>query len=312
MNDHGHEHSSHGHAHDHGHPINEKKVLYRLKICVVLNISLFLAGIIAWRLSSSIAVLGDSLENLIHGSVLVVSFLGISLAARAASPMRTYGFKRLNIYTPLFNAVALAIVGGALIYSGSLRIISPPDEILGIYMMIIPAIDIVQNAFQLFLLKGFHGSLTIRGILYHLAGDTLMSFGVIAGGAAVYFADFYQADGIAAILVGVLSLYWVYKIGKGLVPILLEWWPSKISREEVEKYILSHPEITSIHELHARHISVGPDLIDMNFHAVVNTSNLAHLDALLADIRVFLRDEFAIEHTAIQWELKRCTFKQEI
>lgn len=286
-------------------------ILFPLKVGMAFNFLIFIAGAVSWQISGSVAVFGDAMENFIHGSVLVFSFIGLSLAARPPNETKTYGLKRLNAFIPLANAIFLAFTGGILVHWGAQRIIQP-YEVIGLFMMGVASADIISNTIQLLLMKKYHENLTIKSIILHLAVDTLASFGVILGGAAVYFLGFYEADGIVAVVIGMLAIIGAIRIGWRTVPALLEGVPKHISLEKVREHILGFPEVKLIHDLHIWSISIDPDYVALTSHVVTRVSDLAKLDKAREEICLSLHDTFHIDHAVIQWEFEECKLEQEI
>jgi len=303
-----HEHGGKPHSHF---PVStdDKRILLPFKVGVIFNFSMVIVGLIAWHISGSVAIFGDSIENGIHGTVALISLIGLYIARRPASDTMTYGFKRFETLVATLNGMLLFVAGAILIPWGLYRVIVP-HEIDGIFMLIIAPIDIFFNVVQLFLMRRFLENFIVKSNMYHLAGDSLMSVGVIIGGFFVVFANFHAADSIAAVLIGGLSIYWAGKILKKTLRVLLQGVPDNINLHEIKTHIESFDEFYAPHHFHAS--SINSEFADFNCHVYVRDPDLRSTDRALEHLLKSLVEKFKIAHPAIQREYQKCLFESDI
>lgn len=313
MRHHDHHHQAHSLPADrHGHfPVSadDKGILVPFIVGIIFNLAFFIAGLIGWIFSDSVAILGDSLENAIHGTVAGVSLFGLYIARRPPSNTMTYGFKRFEPLIAAVNGVLLFIAGAILIPWGFYRLITP-QEINGIVMLIVAPLDIIGNGIQLLLMKKYSKNFIVKSSMYHLFGDSLMGFGVIIGGILVYFANLHIADSIAAILIGGLSVYWAVRILKKTLRVFLQSVPENINLEEIKKHIESYKEFYEPHHFHAS--SVDSEYADFNCHVYVRDPDLRNTDHAFEHLLKSLVKDFKIAHPAIQREFGKCLFKSDV
>lgn len=309
MHDHVHDENRRGHTHDHA-SYDSQGMLFGIKVGIGLNITLFLSHLIVFFFFSgkSIAVLGASLENLAHGTVLIISYTLISLSQRPPTTQYTYGLKRLDAATPVFNAWVLSIIGIFIIIEGTKRIVSP-KEVVGWTMMMVAGLDIFSNIVQLAVMRTHFRNETIKSIVVHIALDSAASLSVIIGGFMVYQFAFFGADGFAAVVIGLISIGLALVFVRRSLPVFLARVPRDINLEKVESYIKNFPGVTDIHELHIWPITHSMNSIDCH---IVHAWNPGEVDRLREQLRALLHENFPIHHSVIQCESKKCAIAQEV
>ena len=170
--DHGH---GHGHDHDHSHTPtitkdNERKVLLSFGLIASFMVVEVVGGL--W--SGSLALLADAGHMLTD---LVAMFMGLTavlLARRgSASPARTYGWHRAEVFTAVANAVLLLGVAGFILYEAFERLGDAPD-IPGVPMIVVALAGLIANAVVVFLLRSHSKeSLAVKGAYMEVVADTV-------------------------------------------------------------------------------------------------------------------------------------------
>ena len=98
--DHGHGHDhSHGHSHGLRRDGNSKALAWAFGITTVILVAEAIGG---W-LTNSLALMSDAGHMLSDAASLGLSLLAIRFAKRAASPSKSYGYRRLEILAALAN-----------------------------------------------------------------------------------------------------------------------------------------------------------------------------------------------------------------
>ncbi|MBI1888806.1 MAG: cation transporter [Candidatus Spechtbacteria bacterium] len=309
MHDHVHNENGRDHTHDHA-KASSRGILFGIKVGIGLNMTLFLSHLIVFFFFSgkSIAVLGASLENLAHGTVLIISYTLISLSQRPPTAKYTYGLKRLDAATPVFNAWVLSIIGIFIILEGTKRIINP-REVIGWTMMLVAGLDITSNIVQFAVMRTHFRNETIKSIVVHIALDSAASLAVIIGGFMVYQFAFFGADGFAAVAIGLLSIGLALVFVRRSLPVFLARVPRGIHLTKVETYIRNFPGVTDIHELHIWPITHSMNSIDCH---IVHAWSPDDADRLREQLRALLHKNFPIHHSVIQCETKKCAIAQEV
>src|ERR1700759_1579520 len=95
-------------------------------------------------------------------------------------------------------------------------------------MMITALAGVVMNGVIAALLWGVARDVNLRSAFVHMAGDTLSTAAVIAGGAAILFTGNYWIDPTLSLLIAALILWSSIGIVRETLNILLEGTPRGI------------------------------------------------------------------------------------
>jgi len=103
-----------------------------------------------------------------------------------------------------------------------------------------------------------HGSMNMRGLLLHVAGDALGNVGVITSGLVIWLTDWpgkYYSDPIISIIITCIIFASAMPLVKSASFILLQGVPTHISLDSVRRDIQDVPGVYSLHELHVWQLS---------------------------------------------------------
>jgi cobalt-zinc-cadmium efflux system protein len=142
-------------------------------------------------------------------------------------------------------------------------------------------------------------NLNIQGAFLHILGDAVSSIGAILAGILMWIGNWFWADPLASLLVGLLILYNSWGLVRDSVDILLEGTPSHINLESVKSDLSEVPGVNSIHDLHIWTLTSG--LHALSCHAVVDENNNNH--NILKDLISTIQEKYHIEHATIQLEI---------
>jgi len=270
-----------------------------LGIALVITISFFVVELVGGISTNSLALLTDAWHML--NDVLALSFALVAawLALRPISTKRTYGYYRIEILAALFNGIFLWVVVAILFYSAIQRILQPaPVESLT--MLIIAVFGLIANGLAAITLsRSREESLNIRGAFLHVIADTFGSIGAIFAGLVMLFTEWYLADPLISIFIGVLIFYSSGKLIRDSLNVLLEGVPSHIDLNALERRMLEVEGVQGVHDLHVWCIT-PTKMCCMSGHVAVNEGiNRKKLTATLINV---LKREFGIDHTTIQLE----------
>lgn len=299
---HSHSHHGHGHGHDHSHAHdalrdgNKKGLLIALGITGIVMVVEFVGGL----LTNSLALLSDSGHMLSDSSSLILSFLAMVAAAKAATPKKTYGNHRFEILAALFNAVMLFVIAGYIVYEAVHRFMAPPEVASG-SMIAIAAVGLLANlisAWQLMRKGDVEHNINMRSAYLHVLGDALGSVGAIASGIVMAITGWYAADPTISVVVALLILKSAWGVLSSSVHVLMEGTPANIDHTEVKQALERLEGVRNVHDLHIWTITSG--LVAMTCHLLVDDE--ADGQAILHQAIHALEDEFGIGHATIQVE----------
>ena len=181
---------------------------------------------------NSIALLADAGHMLTD---LVAMFMGLTavlLARRgSASPSRTYGWHRAEVFTAVANAVLLLGVAGFILFEAFKRLGDAPD-VPGVPLIVVALVGLLANAVVVLLLRSHaQTSLAVKGAYMEVVADTLGSVGVLIAGIVTVTTSWPYADVVVAVLVALWVLPRAIALARTALRILSETSPSHIDVE---------------------------------------------------------------------------------
>jgi cobalt-zinc-cadmium efflux system protein len=291
---HGHGHSHSGHSHTHN--ANKKA----LTISFFLIAGFMFVEFIGGYLTNSLALISDAGHMLSDAVALGLSLSALIFGAKAATPSKTYGYKRFEILAALLNGIVLVLLA-IFIFKEAIDRLSEPPHVIGQGMMVISIIGLIINIIVAYILHS-QGStkenLNVRSAFLHVIGDLLGSVGAIIAAILIMLFGWYIADPIASMIVSLLVLYSGWHVLKESVNILMEAKPSGIDYDKVMSLLKSVNGVEDIHDLHIWMIT--SDFSVMTVHLKVKPDS--DRDLILEKSKQLINKEFGIKHVTIQLE----------
>jgi cobalt-zinc-cadmium efflux system protein len=131
--------------------------------------------------------------------------------------------------------------------------------------------------------------------------DALGSVGVIIAGVIMLATDWYYADPLFSVLIGVFILPPTWTLLKQSVNVLLEGTPVHISPAEVEQAMLKVDGVKKIHDLHVWTITSGIEALSTHV-VLADNYDPKDSDRVLERLAALLKERFGIDHSTIQIE----------
>ena len=171
---------------------------------VTLNTGFVIAEVIYGLLSHSLALLADAGHNLSDVLGLLLAWGASVLARRLPSSRFTYGLRSTSILAAVINAVLLLTVTGGIAWEAIGRF-GKPDAVQSMTVIVIAAIGVVINtATALMFMRGGDDDLNIRGAFLHMAGDAVISLGVVIAGVVILYTGWVWLDPAASLVIALL------------------------------------------------------------------------------------------------------------
>ncbi len=300
--------------HKHNHKENELTQISpssrRLIITVILNFIITIAELIGGVLSGSLSLISDALHNFSDGIAVILSYFAIKLKSKPKNEKYTFGYKRAEILTAVFNAAVLIGISFYLFFE-SFKRINSPAIIDGSLMLTVASIGLAANLTGTLLLKRDSAhSLNIRSAYLHLFSDTVSSAGVILGGFLIYLYNITWIDTLLTVLISMYIIKESYDIVKESITVLMMAAPPNLSIAEIENKLKKLKEVENIHHIHIWRINES----DVHFEAHVEVPDIlvSQTERILSNIESILKQEFNISHVTIQFECDRCGVKELI
>jgi cobalt-zinc-cadmium efflux system protein len=268
-----------------------------LGISFLLILGFAFVELVGGFLTNSLALLSDAGHMLTDSVSLLIALIAQFLVVKASGKNMTYGLYRLEVLAALANGVFLIGLVAYIAYEAIQRFFKP-EQVLGPQMLAIAAVGLGINLFVGYILyRRSAENINVRAAFLHVVTDTLGSVAAIIAGIAITFWNLHIADPILSIAVCLLILPSAYSVIKTSLGVLLEFVPSSVDADEIERDIRKVPGVIDVHDLHVW--SITPGNVVLTAHVVVE--DVQACNSLLTEIEQVVRSH-GIEHSTIQIE----------
>jgi cobalt-zinc-cadmium efflux system protein len=291
----------HVHAAPAGTGANRTQSVLRISLVVTLLyvVVLFVAGLRA----HSLALLSEAGHNVSDFLALLLSFAAVYFQMRPADSARTFGYQRAGVLAAFVNAATL-IVLSLWIAVEAIHRLSAPVAVHPRIMMFTAAAGVLMNGVIAALLWGVARDVNIRSAFLHMAGDTLSTAAVIAGGAGILLTGQNWIDPVLSLGIAALILWSSIGIVRETFNILLEGTPRGVSLSGIRSAMEAVEGVVNVHDLHVW--SLGSQSRALACHVTIADIPPSESACILVKLNHVLHDHFHISHTTIQFEHIGC------
>ncbi len=270
-----------------------------LVVTLVYVVVLFVAGLRA----HSLALLSEAGHNVSDFLALLLSFAAVYFQTRPADNARTFGYQRAGVLAAFVNAATL-IVLSLWIAAEAIHRLSAPVAVHPRIMMFTAAAGVLMNGVIAALLWGVARDVNIRSAFLHMAGDTLSTAAVIAGGAGILLTGQNWIDPVLSLAIAALILWSSIGIVRETLNILLEGAPRGVSLPHIRSAMEAVEGVVNVHDLHVW--SLGSQSRALACHVTIADIPPSESACILVKLNHVLHDHFHISHTTIQFEHIGC------
>lgn len=234
---------------------------------IFLNICLFAGKYVAGAMSGSIAIMADAFNNLSDAGSSIVTLIGFWYAGKKPDEDHPFGHSRFEYISGLVVAMVIILMGFELAKSSFEKIIRPTEVDTGIIAMVIMAVSICVKGYMWFYNTRIGrkiDSAAMRATALDSLSDCVATAVVLIAMAVMKFTG-VNIDGIAGIFVAMFILYTGYSAAKETISPLLGKQPDAEFVQEIRQIVLSHRQITGIHDLIVH--DYGPGRVMISLHA---------------------------------------------
>jgi cobalt-zinc-cadmium efflux system protein len=282
-----------GLGHDHDIGIAHRRAL---ALALAVTASFTVVEVVGGFLTGSLAVLADAAHMLSDNVSLALALGAVWLAAKPATPERTFGYKRAEVLAALANGVTLVALA-IWIFVEAIRRLESPETVLAGWMLVIAVVGIGVNlAAGVILHRARADSLNVEAAFRHVLADLLGSFGIAVAAVVILATGWLEADALVSILIGVLVLASSWSILRDATTILLEAAPKGIEVPAVGRRLAVAPGVVEVHDLHIWTITSG--FTALSAHVLVGRGEDCHQRR--RELEHLLGEEFGITHTTLQ------------
>ena len=287
------------HTHHHPLPVGSK-----LKFGIILTSFILVIEVVGGLLSNSLALLRDAGHVFADIVALSLSWYGVRQAERSPTSRMTFGYHRVGVIIALVNAISIFAIAGIIFYEASRRWQQPP-EVNSLLMLTVAAVGLSANIFVAFWLrKEQQRNLNVRSAFWHALGDALASIGVIIGGVIIMLTGQFLVDPIISVFIGCIIALAAWRILKEGLRVLLEATPHQVDVTNMINTLNQMSGIKGVHDIHVW--SISPEIHAMSCHVLIDDLPTSQAADIRKKIEEVLRQQFHIEHTALQMECQEC------
>jgi cobalt-zinc-cadmium efflux system protein len=156
---------------------------------------------------------------------------------------------------------------------------------------------VVNGGTALLFMRGRENDLNIRAQFLHLAGDMLVSLGVVLAAVAIYFTGLSWLDPLASLVVAGIITAATWGVLRQSVDLAMDAVPEKVRENEVRDWLADLPGVVEVHDLHIWGLSTTETALTV--HLVYDHEAS---DRRLHEVSAELRRRFGIGHATVQIE----------
>ncbi|MBQ4562084.1 MAG: cation transporter [Clostridia bacterium] len=259
---------------------------------IFLNLLLFAGKLTCGLVSGSIAITADSFNNLADAGSSVVTLFGFRLANMKPDPEHPFGHGRFEYISGLIVSFAIILMGFELAKSSLSSILTPKNIEFSTLSLIILGVSVAVKLYMAFYNR-IVGRKISSAAMTATAKDSLsdaVSTGVILIIAIVSPYLPFSVDGWAGLVVSLLILWTGIGSVRDTISPLLGQSPDKKFVSDIEKLVMSYPDVSGIHDLVVHDYGPGRLMITLHVEVPVTMDiNAAH--DMIDNIEVHLSRE---------------------
>jgi cobalt-zinc-cadmium efflux system protein len=276
----------------------------KLRISLILSLTILAAELIGGLLSNSLALLSDAGHVFADVVAISLSWYGVRQALKPSDSRMTFGYHRIGVIVAMVNAFVIFLIAAVIVFEAYHRFQSPP-EVNSRLMMIIAVVGLAANVFvTLWLRREQRRNINIRSVFWHAAGDALASVGVIVGGLIITFSGKFWVDPLVSVLISLIILFAAWSILRDGLNVILEATPAHLDVLDMIATLNKIPGVKDVHDIHVW--SISPELHAMNGHILIDDVLTSNAEEIRARVETVIREQYGIMHTTLQTECQKC------
>jgi cobalt-zinc-cadmium efflux system protein len=274
-----------------------------LRFSLVATLAYVVVTFVAGLRAHSLALLSEAGHNASDFLALLLSLAAVYFQSRPADPARTFGYQRAGVLAAFINAATLIAIS---VWIGieAIHRLSSPVTVQPRLMMYVAAAGVVMNGVIAALLWSVARDVNLRSSFLHMAGDTLSTAAVIAGGAGILLTGRNWIDPVLSLVIAALIFWTSLGIVRETLNILLEGTPSGVSLKEIRAAMQAVEGVVNVHDLHVW--SLGSNSSALACHVTIADIPPSESACILLRLNHLLHEHFHISHTTIQFEHLAC------
>ena len=177
-----------------------------LRFSLLATLAYVVITFVAGLRAHSLALISEAGHNASDFLALLLSFAAVYFQSRPANHGKTFGYQRAGVLAAFINAGTLIIISIWIAIEAVHRLYAPV-AVQPRLMMVVAAIGVLMNGVIAALLWGVARDVNLRSAFLHMAGDTLSTAAVIAGGAGILLTGQNWIDPGLSLVIAALILW---------------------------------------------------------------------------------------------------------
>ena len=247
----------------------------------------------------SMALLGDTINNLGDIASSAVTLIGFSLASKPADKEHPYGHERIEYIAALIVSMLIIAAALELGLSSIKEIINGSSADYDLYSLIILGVAIFLKLFQSYVNRGLGNvisSVALKATALDSLTDAIATTVVLVCALLSYFFKWSFLDPYAGIAIALFIIYSGIKMIKESSDPLIGQPASKEFEAKIVKEVRTYPDILGVHDVLCH--AYGPTKYFVSLHAEVDARNeLAKIHDVIDNIEEGVREKFGCEIT---------------
>ena len=266
-------------------------------VALKLSAALLLAAKSNWVFS--MALIGDTINNLGDIASSAVTLIGFSMASKPADKEHPYGHERVEYIAALIVSMLIIAAALELGLSSIKEIINGSTADYDVYSIIVLGVAILLKLFQSYVNRGLGkviSSVALKATALDSLTDAIATTIILICALLSYFLKWSFLDPYAGIAIALFIIYSGIKMIKESSDPLIGQPASKEFEAKIIKEVRSYPEILGVHDVLCH--AYGPTKFFVSLHAEVDAKNeLAKIHDVIDNIEEDIRGKFGCEIT---------------
>lgn len=233
---------------------------------IICNAFLCAFKLAVGRLSGSVSITADAMNNLSDAASSVVTLVGFKLAEKPADDEHPYGHARYEYLSGLAVAAMIVVIGFEIAKTSVEKILNPVAVDFSVPVCIVLAGSIAVKLWLYFFNRklGKHiGSSALAATAADSRNDAVSTFAVLAAGIIEMFIP-WHIDGVMGLGVALFILYSGAMLAKETISPLLGENASPEMRDIIVSIVSDQPEILGYHDLMVHDYGPGQRFASMH------------------------------------------------
>lgn len=219
-----------------------------LWLAFMLNLVFCVVELFGGVFTNSIAILSDALHDMGDAFTLGLALYFQKVSKKDCDCNFSYGYSRFSTLGSFFNGIIL-LVGSIFILSATISRIAAPvmPDTHGVMVFSLLGLMINGSAFMAVRRSGEPVDASIR---HHIMEDVWGWLVVLIGCLLMMTYQWAIIDAIIALGITGLTLYNAFGMLSSSTRIMLQGVPIDLKHDEVKSYLLQHPNVSRVCDLH--------------------------------------------------------------